>query len=168
MDVPRLCRNASFEVVPRLAQLHQRVQRAVDRDIHAKSLPAARDVTVQRIDSRVCALDAYSINGQAFDVGMMAAFGILGYVFKKLEIPLAPLILTLILGPLMEQSLRQSLEMSRGKFSIFVEHPISLGLIIVAVLFASVSMLPGCRRCGARIPRCDVSGAHPVECRAAW
>jgi putative tricarboxylic transport membrane protein len=90
-----------------------------------------------------CALGAYSINGQAFDVGMMTAFGILGYVFKKLEIPLAPLILTLILGPLMEQSLRQSLEMSRGKFSIFVEHPISLGLIILAILFAAGSMMRG-------------------------
>ncbi len=93
-----------------------------------------------------CVLGAYSINGQAFDVGMMTVFGILGYVFKKLEIPLAPLILTLILGPLMEQSLRQSLEMSRGKFSIFVEHPISLGLIIVAILFAAVSMMRGVSR----------------------
>ena len=90
-----------------------------------------------------CALGAYSINGQAFDVGMMTAFGILGYVFKKLEIPLAPLILTLILGPLMEQSLRQSLEMSRGRFSIFVEHPISLGLILLAIVFAALSMMRG-------------------------
>lgn len=90
-----------------------------------------------------CAIGAYSINGQAFDVGMMTVFGILGYLFKKIEIPLAPLILTLILGPLMEQSLRQSLEMSRGKFSIFVEHPISLGLIIVAILFAAASTMRG-------------------------
>lgn len=82
-----------------------------------------------------CAIGAYSINGQAFDVGVMTIFGILGYVFKKIDIPLAPLILTLILGPLMEQSLRQSLEMSRGKFTIFLEHPISLGLIVVAILF---------------------------------
>jgi hypothetical protein len=67
----------------------------------------------------------------------------LGYVFKKIDIPLAPLILTLILGPLMEQSLRQSLEMSRGKFSIFVEHPISLGFIIVAILFAAASTMRG-------------------------
>lgn len=89
------------------------------------------------------AIGAYSINGQAFDVGMMAVFGILGYLFKKIEIPLAPLILTLILGPLMEQSLRQSLEMSRGKFSIFVEQPISLGLIIVAILFAAASTMRG-------------------------
>lgn len=89
------------------------------------------------------AIGAYSINGQAFDVGMMTAFGILGYVFKKLEIPLAPLILTLILGPLMEQSLRQSLEMSRGRFSIFVEHPISLGLILLAIVFAAVSTMRG-------------------------
>ncbi len=89
---------------------------------------------------------AGGINGQAFDVGVMTVFGILGYVFKKIDIPLAPMILTLILGPLMEQSLRQSLEMSRGKFSIFVEHPISLGLIIVAILFAAASTMRGVSR----------------------
>ncbi len=88
-----------------------------------------------------CAIGAYSINGQAVDVGVMAVFGLVGYVFKKIDIPLAPLILTLILGPLMEQSLRQSLEMSRGHFGIFVQHPIALGLIIVALLFAAASTL---------------------------
>ena len=88
-----------------------------------------------------CAIGAYSINGQAFDIGTMALFGILGYVFKKVDVPLAPMILTLILGPLMEQSLRQSLEMSRGKFSIFIEHPISLALIVVAILFVVTSSM---------------------------
>lgn len=90
-----------------------------------------------------CAIGAYSINGRVFDIAMMTLFGVLGYLFKKIDIPLAPMILTLILGPVMEQSLRQSLEMSRGKFSIFVEHPISLGLIIVALVFAVGSTMRG-------------------------
>ncbi len=88
-----------------------------------------------------CAIGAYTINGQAFDVGMMAAFGVVGYLFKKLDIPLAPMILTLILGPLMEQSLRQSLEMSRGSLRIFVEHPLALGLMLVAVAIVATSTL---------------------------
>jgi putative tricarboxylic transport membrane protein len=82
-----------------------------------------------------CVIGAYGIDGQMFDVGLMAAFGVLGYLFKKLDVPLAPLILTLILGPLMEQSLRQSLEISRGDFSILFTRPISLTLIVLAALF---------------------------------
>ena len=83
-----------------------------------------------------CVIGAYSINSEMFDVGLMAAFGVLGYLLKKLDIPLAPLILTLILGPLMEQSLRQSLEISRGDFSILFTRPISAALIVIAAVFA--------------------------------
>ena len=86
-----------------------------------------------------CAIGAYTSNGQFFDVGLMAFFGVVGYVFKKIDVPLAPMILTIILGPLMEQSLRQSLEMSRGSFWIFIEHPIALGFILVALTFVLVS-----------------------------
>lgn len=88
-----------------------------------------------------CVIGAYSIDGQMFDVGLMTAFGVLGYLFKKIDVPLAPLILTLILGPLMEQSLRQSLEISRGDFSIFFSRPISLTLIVIAGIFTVVSTL---------------------------
>jgi putative tricarboxylic transport membrane protein len=88
-----------------------------------------------------CVIGAYSINSEMFDVGLMAAFGVLGYLLKKLDIPLAPLILTLILGPLMEQSLRQSLEISRGDFSILFTRPISAALIAIAAVFAVVSSL---------------------------
>lgn len=86
-----------------------------------------------------CAIGAYTSNGQFFDVGLMAFFGVVGYIFKKIDVPLAPMILTIILGPLMEQSLRQSLEMSRGSFWIFIEHPIALGFILVALTFVLVS-----------------------------
>ena len=86
-----------------------------------------------------CIVGAYSINGQIFDIGAMVVFGVLGYLFKKLDIPLAPLILTLILGPLMEQSLRQSLEISQGEFWIFFTRPIALGLIAVATAVITLS-----------------------------
>ncbi len=82
-----------------------------------------------------CVLGSYSLDSSVFDVGVMIAFGVIGYLFKKLDIPLAPVALTLILGPLMERGLRQSLEISRGDFTIFFTRPISLGLLTIAVAF---------------------------------
>jgi putative tricarboxylic transport membrane protein len=73
----------------------------------------------------------YSLNSSAFDIGVMLAFGIVGYLFKKLDIPTAPLVLTLVLGPLMERGLRQSLEMSRGDFSILFTRPLSAILLAI-------------------------------------
>ncbi|MHB8771675.1 MAG: tripartite tricarboxylate transporter permease [Syntrophales bacterium] len=86
-----------------------------------------------------CIIGAYSLNNSMFDVGMMLICGLLGYLFKKLDFPLAPAILTLILGPLMEQSLRESLSVSQGSFAIFVTRPISLFFLIVAALIMVTS-----------------------------
>lgn len=79
-------------------------------------------------------IGAYTINFSVFDVFVMIGFGLLGLALRHLEIPLAPMVLTLVLGPLMERSLRESLEISQGDFSIFLNRPISLVLIIVGVL----------------------------------
>jgi putative tricarboxylic transport membrane protein len=81
-----------------------------------------------------CVVGAYSLSNSVFDIGAMLAFGILGYLFKKLDIPTAPLVLTLVLGSLMERGLRQSMEMSGGDFSIFFTRPISATLLAIAVL----------------------------------
>ncbi len=79
-------------------------------------------------------IGAYSINSSAFDVGLMAVFGVIGYILKKTDFPLAPAVLTLILGPLMEKSLRQALEMSQGDFSIFFGRPITATLLAIAAV----------------------------------
>ncbi len=81
-----------------------------------------------------CILGAYSLNQSIFDVGVMIAFGVLGYVFRKIDWPLAPTVLALILGPMMERALRTSLEMSAGDLTILVTRPISLVLIIIAAV----------------------------------
>ncbi len=86
-----------------------------------------------------CIIGAYSLNNSMFDVGMMIFCGILGYIFKKLEFPLAPAILTLILGPLMERSLRESLSLSQGDYSIFVTRPISLFFLVVTAIILGTS-----------------------------
>jgi putative tricarboxylic transport membrane protein len=79
-----------------------------------------------------------------FDIGVMIACGIIGYGLRKIDLPIAPLVLGLILGPFIEKSLRTSLEMSGGDFSIFFTRPLCLGLLVVAlaVLVASMLRLP--------------------------
>jgi hypothetical protein len=81
----------------------------------------------------------FSLNNSMFDVGVMILCGLLGYVLKKLDFPLAPAILTLILGPLMERSLRVSLSLSQGDYSIFFTRPISLLFLIVTAIILATS-----------------------------
>jgi putative tricarboxylic transport membrane protein len=77
-------------------------------------------------------IGAYAVSNSAFDIGLMAIFGLIGYALTKLDVPLAPLLLAFILSPLAEQALRQSMEMSQGDATILVTRPIALGLLIVA------------------------------------
>ena len=88
-----------------------------------------------------CILGAYSINQSVFDIWVMLGFGIIGFILKKLDFPLAPAVLGMILGPQLEKSLRTSLEMSAGDFRIFAERPIALGLILLALVILAVSAL---------------------------
>jgi putative tricarboxylic transport membrane protein len=81
-----------------------------------------------------CILGAYSLNQSVFDVGVMVVFGVLGYIFRKLDWPLAPTVLALILGPMMERALRTALEMSGGDLSILITRPISAVLLIIAAI----------------------------------
>ena len=64
----------------------------------------------------------------------MILFGVIGYLLRKLDFPLAPVVLTLILGPLMERSLRTALDMSQGDLGIFLESPIAVVLLSLAAL----------------------------------
>lgn len=78
----------------------------------------------------VALLGAYSSNLQLFTVIVALVFGVLGYFMIKADLPRSPLILALVLAPIMEQSLRQSLILSQGSLSIFVERPISAVLLV--------------------------------------
>src|SRR2546430_13749065 len=81
------------------------------------------------------------------DICYMLIFGVIGYVFKKLDYPLAPLVLALVLGDLAENALRQSLIMSQGSLAIFVARPISGAITAVAILFFALPVLtPWLRR----------------------
>ncbi|MDO9124714.1 MAG: tripartite tricarboxylate transporter permease [Deltaproteobacteria bacterium] len=77
---------------------------------------------------------AYSVNNNFFDVWMMLGFAVLGYLMRKLNYPIVPLVLALVLGNLAENSLRQALTISGGSFSIFFTRPICAVFIVAAIL----------------------------------
>jgi putative tricarboxylic transport membrane protein len=88
-----------------------------------------------------CLIGAYSIGNNTGDVIIMLIFGIVGYLLRKFRYDAPPLVLALVLGGELESSLRQSLMLSRGDFSIFVTRPIALGFLIVAVLLLIVPII---------------------------
>jgi putative tricarboxylic transport membrane protein len=88
-----------------------------------------------------CMIGAYSIGNNAADVIIMLIFGIVGFLMRKFRYDAPPLVLALVLGGELESSLRQSLMLSRGDFSIFVTRPITLGFLIVAVLLLIVPII---------------------------
>src|ERR1700741_113939 len=83
----------------------------------------------------VCAIGSYAVHNSMIDIWYMLIFGVVGYVFKKLDYPLAPLVLALVLGDLAENALRQSLIMSQGSLGILFTRPISGVITVVAILF---------------------------------
>ena len=83
----------------------------------------------------VCAIGSYAVHNSMIDIWYMLLFGVVGYVFKKLDYPLAPLVLALVLGDIAENALRQSLIMSQGSLAIFFTRPISGAISAVAVFF---------------------------------
>ncbi len=82
----------------------------------------------------ICAIGAYTVNSSMFDVVLMMVFGVLGYLFKKLKYPLAPLVLALVLGDMAEASFRQSMLLSQGSLAIFWSNPLVGSIMALAML----------------------------------
>ncbi len=89
----------------------------------------------------VCAIGAYAVHNAMIDIWYMLIFGVVGYVFKKLDYPLAPLVLALVLGDMSENALRQSLIMSQGSLTIFATRPIAAGITAVALFFFALPVI---------------------------
>ena len=100
-----------------------------------------------------CMVGAYTIANSVMDVFFMLVFGLVGYFMKKLKYDAPPFILAFVLGPMLEYSLKQSLVISRGSFSIFWSRPISATCLGVAVVLLVIPLLPklGRKRPGATI-----------------
>jgi putative tricarboxylic transport membrane protein len=89
-----------------------------------------------------CAIGVFSLKNVEFDIYFMALFGVLGYIFTKLDCEPAPMLLAFILGPLMEQYLRRALLLSRGDPTVFFRRPISATLLTFALLALIVACIP--------------------------
>jgi putative tricarboxylic transport membrane protein len=87
-------------------------------------------------------LGVYAVNGSVVDVWLMLIMGVLGYVLRKLDFETAPIVLGLILSPLIELAMRQSLSMSDGSYAIFVEKPIAAALLGAALVLLILGLLP--------------------------
>jgi putative tricarboxylic transport membrane protein len=93
-----------------------------------------------------CAIGIYSINNNPYDVYFTAFFGLAGYVFIKLGLEPAPMLLGFVLGRLMEEKLRQALALSEGSFMTFVERPVAAALLVLAAAVMVVAVLPAVSR----------------------
>jgi TctA family transporter len=92
-----------------------------------------------------CAIGVYTVNNSPSAVLMAAFFGLVGFVFMRLECEPAPMILGFVLGPLMEENLRRAMRISGGDPMIFIHRPISLGLLIASVVLLVLVTLPNIR-----------------------
>src|SRR5918996_218192 len=107
----------------------------------------------------ICAIGAYAVHTSMIDIWYMLVFGVVGYVFKKLDYPLAPLVLALVLGEMAESALRQSLIMSQGSILIFFNRPIAAFFVVVAlVLFFLPTLTALLRRVASGIKPAPASG----------
>jgi putative tricarboxylic transport membrane protein len=93
-----------------------------------------------------CGIGIYTLSYSTFDIQIAVLFGFLGYLFVKLECEAAPLMLGFILGPMMEETLRRALLLSRGDPSIFVTNPISLCMLTAAAILLAIVILPAVRK----------------------
>lgn len=89
-----------------------------------------------------CCIGVFSVNNSLFDVLLAVGFGLLGYLFIKLQCEPAPLLLGFVLGPLMEENLRRAMLLSRGDATVFFTRPISASLLLIALLFLALLALP--------------------------
>jgi putative tricarboxylic transport membrane protein len=97
-------------------------------------------------------LGVYAVNQSTVEVWLMLGSGVLGYGLRKCDFEVAPVILGLILSPMVEMALRQSLGMSNGSYAIFVMRPISLAMLSIALALIAASLVPALFR-GADLRR---------------
>jgi putative tricarboxylic transport membrane protein len=94
----------------------------------------------------LCCIGIYSLNNSATEVGIAVLFGLLGYIFIKLDCEPAPMLLAMVLGPMMEENLRHAMIQNHGNPMVFVTSPFSAVLLALAALLLLMLVLPAVRR----------------------
>jgi putative tricarboxylic transport membrane protein len=108
----------------------------------------------------LCVIGPYALTQRVFDIWVMVAFGLIGFVLRQMKYPMAPLVLGIILGDLLDKSLRRGLTISDGDLTPFFTRPISAFFVVVIVV--SIAMgLPSVRRTFARITRIGSGKSGP-------
>lgn len=98
-----------------------------------------------------CLMGVYSLNGNIFDIYTMAFFGAAGYFLRKLDFDLAPLVLAMVLGPILEENFGRALIISGGSFLIFIQKPISGFFLFVAFFLLATIIFPEIRKFRAEV-----------------
>lgn len=93
-----------------------------------------------------CLIGVYSVSTNVFDIYVMLVFGALGYLLRKLNYEPAPLVLAFVLGPMLEQNLRQALILSDGRLSVFLTRPLSAGSLLLSLFLLLSAILPSLQR----------------------
>ncbi|BCJ90431.1 hypothetical protein IZ6_11660 [Terrihabitans soli] len=93
-----------------------------------------------------CCIGAYSVNNQAFDVGVLVVSGLFGYVLTRLDCEPTPLLLSFIISPMLEENFRRAILLSHGDYSTFIHKPISLTLLLLSVGLLLAVLLPTIRK----------------------
>ncbi|EFI70522.1 hypothetical protein BFZC1_01217 [Lysinibacillus fusiformis ZC1] len=83
----------------------------------------------------------YAVQFATFDLFLLVACGVLGYLFAKYDYPVAPLVLALVLGPMIENNMRRALTISNGDFSIFITKPLSLLFLVIAISWLLIPLI---------------------------
>jgi putative tricarboxylic transport membrane protein len=92
-----------------------------------------------------CGIGVFSLNNATFDIYLMAVFGVLGYLLRKLDCEPAPMLLGFVLGPMMEEFLRRALLISKGDASVLVTRPASGTMLALALVLLVIVLTPAIR-----------------------
>jgi putative tricarboxylic transport membrane protein len=108
----------------------------------------------------ICAVGAYTVHNALLDISVMLVFGVIGYVFKKLGYPLAPLVLALVLGDMAESSFRQAMLLSQGNVGIFWSNPLVASIVTLALVMLFWPILSAL---WGRVGRRPAAGVSPGQ-----
>ena len=111
----------------------------------------------------ICAIGAYTVHNAMLDIWFMMLFGVVGYMFKKLDYPLAPLVLALVLGDKAEDSFRQAMLVSQGELSILWSNPLVGGISTLALVLLLWPLLSGAIAKIRPPKRSEFAAEQPVD-----
>jgi TctA family transporter len=94
----------------------------------------------------LCAIGVFTLNNAIFDIYTMIAFGLVGFVLRRLKCEPAPFIIAIVLGPMIEQYLRRAMLLSKGDFGVFVSRPLSGTFLVLAAVVLLAVAGPAIRR----------------------